>query len=210
MREPETRLKRGRKPFPASADKCLVTTTISPPIRILAIVGVLAAVGLGIVLFTHNRSASSSSSLPPVTQVHTKSSTATHTTTPTTKPVVKPAVKPAVTHRVVLLPSLPSPVAHALRSSKVVIVAVYSHGGNGDMSAVQQARQGAKAAHAGFALVNVLDENIARSLSTFGGDSVSPPAVLIVKRPGKIVNQFGGYTDSNIVEQAALNAGAGR
>jgi hypothetical protein len=186
-----------------------VTTTISPPIRILAIVGVLAAVGLGIVLFSHNRSASNDSSLPPVTAVHTKPSTKP-STTPTTKPVVKPAVTPTVKRRVVLLPSLPSTVAHALRSSKVVIVAVYAHGGNGDMAAVQQAREGAKAAHAGFALVNVVNEKIARSLSAFGGDSVSPPAVLIVKRPGKIVNQFGGFTDSSIVEQAALNAGAGR
>src|SRR4029077_18383697 len=114
---PETRPKKGRKPFPTSADKCDVTTTLSPPIRILAILGVLAAVGLGIVLITHNRSASSNSSLPPVTSVHTKPAT-TPTTTPTTKPVVKPALKPAVNPRVVLLPSLPSPVAHALRSSK--------------------------------------------------------------------------------------------
>ena len=47
------------------------------------------------------------------------------------------------------------PIAHALRNSKVVIVAVYAHGGNGDMATVEEARAGARSAHAGFAAVNV-------------------------------------------------------
>ena len=100
--------------------------------------------------------------------------------------------------------------AHALRNSKVVIVAVYAHNGNGDMGALAEARAGAKSGHAGFAAVNALDEKLARSLNAFGGTSVSPPAVLVVKRPGKIVNQFDGFTERALVAQAAMNAGAGR
>lgn len=179
-----------------------MTTTLSPPIRILAIVGVLAAVGLGILLFAHNRSASSSSSsaVPSVDA----SKPATHpATSPSTS---KPAAKP----KIVLLPGLPPSIAHALRSSKVVVVALYAHGVKGDMAAVAQARAGAKSAHAGFAKLNVVDEKTARTLSKFAGTTTAPPAVLVVKRPGKIVNQFPGHADSEIVAQAALNAGAGR
>ena len=179
-----------------------MTTTLSPPIRLLAIVGVLAAVGLAVLLFAHNRSASSSSSTPSISRPTTPSRA--HVA-PTTKPVVKP-VKPRVT----LLPNLPRPVAHALRNSKVVVVVLFSHGATGDGTAVGQARTGAKSARSGFTAINVANETIARALGSFAGATVSPPAVLIVKRPGKIVNQFSGYADSAIIAQAALNAGAGR
>jgi len=179
-----------------------VTTTLSPPVRLLAIVGVVAIVGLGLLLFAHNRSASSSSgSTPSITRTHTP--TATHVT-PTSKPAAKPT-RP----KVVLLPGLPRPVAHALRNSKVVVVVLFAHGATGDGSAVDQARTGAKSAHTGFVAVNVANERIARTMGTFAGGTTSPPAVLIVKRPGKIVNQFSGYADSEIIAQAALNARTG-
>jgi len=174
--------------------------TISPPIRILALVGVLVAVGLGILLFTHNRSASSSSS-PAVPSVDA--------TKPATSPA-KPAAKPAHKPKIVLLPGVPAPVARALQSSKVVVVALYAHGVTGDKATVEQARAGAKSAHSGFAAVNVDDEKTARALGKFAGATTAPPAVLVVKRPGKIVNQFNGYQDSEIVAQAAHDAGAGR
>ena len=174
--------------------------TISPPIRILALVGVLAAVGLGILLFAHNRSASSSSS-PSVPSVDA--------TKPATHPVTA-AAKPAHKPKIVLLPGVPAPVAHALQSSKVVVVALYAHGVTGDKATVEQARAGAKSAHAGFAAVNIVNEKIARTVGKFAGTTTAPPAVLVVKRPGRIVNQFNGYQDSEIVAQAALNAGSGR
>jgi hypothetical protein len=181
-----------------------VTTTLSPPIRLLAIVGVLAAIGLGVLLFAHNRSASSSTGATPSITRPTTTPTGAHVT-PTSKPAVKPA-RP----RIALLPNLPQPVAHALRNSKVVVVVLFSHGATGDGSAVSQARAGAKSAHSGFTAINVVNEKIARVLGTFTGATTAPPAVLIVKRPGKIVNQFSGYADSAIIAQAALNAGAGR
>ena len=177
--------------------------TISPPIRILAIVGVLAAVGLGILLFAHNRSASSSSA--PAVPATDATKPATHATTSPAKPVSKPA-KP----KIVLLPGVPTRIAHALRSSKVVVVALYARGVAGDKAAVEQARAGAKSAHAGFAAVNVVNEKTARTVGKFAGIATAPPTVLVVKRPGKIVNQFNGFADSEIVAQAAHDAGAGR
>jgi len=178
-----------------------VTTTISPPVRLLAIVGVLAIVGLGVLLFAHNRSASSSSgSTPSITRTQSHPNHVTRTS----KPVVKPT-RP----KVVLLAGLPRPVAHALRNSKVVVVVLFAPGATGDGSAVGQARTGAKSAHTGFLAVNVANEHSARTMGTFAGATTSPPAVLIVKRPGKIVNQFSGYADSEIIAQAALNARTG-
>ncbi|HXY17510.1 MAG TPA: hypothetical protein VEH79_05010 [Gaiellaceae bacterium] len=176
-----------------------MTTTLSPPIRILGIVGILAAAALGLLLLSQHRSShSSSASLPNVTPTHHSAAGS----------AVKPTQKPA-TPKLELAPGLPAPVAHALRYSKIVVVALYSAGVPSDGAALQQARQGAAAAHSGFAAVNVLNERVAKGLDKFAG-TVSTPAVLVVRRPGKIVNQFGGYTDDQIVAQAAQNAGAGR
>ncbi len=87
------------------------------------------------------------------------------------------------------------------------MVSLYAAGAAGDRAALGQARLGAASAHAGFAAVNVLNEHIARGLDKFAGVT-SSPAVLIVRRPGRIVNRFGGYADSDLVAQAAQNAGA--
>jgi len=182
-----------------------VTTTISPPIRILALVGVLAAVALGLLMFAHSRSGSSSgSSATPAPS--TSGSSSKPATTPATTPAVKPAPKPSV----VLLPYLPAPVAHSLEYSKVVVVAVFSRDVSADQATVAQARDAAKAAHAGFAAVNVLDDRSALRISKLAGTSVAPPVILLVKRPGKVVNQFASTVDSDVIAQAALDAGAGR
>lgn len=181
-----------------------MTTTLSPPIRILGIVGILAAAAIGLLLFMHSRS--STSSAAPVTGGTLHSSTNTpgvhHT-------VVRPALHPAtpVKPKFILLPGLPLPIAHALRYSKVIVVSLYASGAAGDSAALEQARLGATSAHAGFAVVNVLDERIAKGLDKYVG-TVSSPAVLIVRRPGIIVNRFSGYADKDLVAQAAQNAGA--
>jgi hypothetical protein len=181
-----------------------VTTTLSPPIRILALVGVLAVIAAGVLLFATGRSDSDSSS--PATPSVATSHSATATPSTGAKPSTATPAKP----KVQLLPGLPAPIAKALRNSKVVVVALYARGVDSDVATVASARAGAKSARSGFTAVNVISEGLARKLSTFAGTTLAPPAVLIVKRPGKIVNQFSGTADSTIVAQAAMNAGAGR
>ena len=177
--------------------------TLSPPIRILGIVGILAAAALGLLLFTQSRSSHSTAATPAVTGGTLHSSTSTPAVS---RPGLHPAT-PAVP-KIVLLPGLPAPIAHALRYSKVVVVSLYAAGAAGDSAALDQARIGAASAHAGFAAVNVLDEHLAKKgLDKYVG-TASSPAVLIVRRPGKIVNRFAGYADSDLVAQAAQNAGA--
>lgn len=175
-----------------------MTTTLSPPIRILAVVGVVAAIALGAFVFLHKSSSSSSSdSAAPAVP-------AANATAPKSATVKHVAAKP----KIVLVPGLPAPVARKLQFSRVVVVSLFARGGNGDKTAVAEARTGAKSVHAAFVAVNVADERTARKFGTFVGTNTAPPAVLVVKRPGKITNRFDGFADSAVVAQAAANAGA--
>jgi hypothetical protein len=102
---------------------------------------------------------------------------------------------------------LPAQVAHGLRYSKVVVVSLYAN--PADRATVASSRAGARRAGAGFTAVSLTNEENARAVSTFAGE-VSSPTLLVVRRPGKIVNRLAGTVDSAIVAQAAHNAGARR
>jgi len=119
---------------------------------------------------------------------------------------VKPAPSPAKP-KVVLLPNLPSDVAHALRYSKVVVVSVYVGRVPGDRVAVAQARQGARSAGAGFVAVDVGRDKKAALMASFAG-AVSTPSMLVVRRPGRVVTRIAGSVEGVVVAQAAHNAGA--
>ena len=136
------------------------------------------------------------------------SSTAVPTAPATAPAPVKASATPAVP-KVVLLPGLPSDVAHALRFSRVVVVSLYIGQAPGDHASVTQARLGARAAGAGFVAVNVGSDRKAGSIASFVGP-VSPPSMLVVRRPGKIVTRISGPVESAVVTQAAHNAGARR
>jgi hypothetical protein len=88
-------------------------------------------------------------------------------------------------------------------------VSLYTGTSAGDRAAVAQARTGARQVGAGFTAINVLEEKPASRIAQFGGPSDSP-AVLIVRRPGRIVSEFTGPVEGKVVAQAAHNAGAGR
>jgi len=129
-------------------------------------------------------------------------------TTPTRVYRAKHA-RSAAKPQVVILPGLPPAVTHALRYSEVVVVSLYSSPAPGDYDAVAQALQGARAAGAGFAAVNVVDTKNAPEVASFVGD-VSTPAMLVVRRPGTIVTRIDGVADAAVVRQAVANARAGR
>ena len=129
------------------------------------------------------------------------------TTPPRT--AVKPSTTPKVAKKpvVALLPGLPTQIASRLRYSKVVVVSVYVSQAVGDRAAVAQAREGARAAGAGFTAVNVGNDKNATAIASFVGP-VSSPTMLVVRRPGRIVSQIPGPVDAAVVTQAAYNAGA--
>ena len=126
--------------------------------------------------------------------------------TPTKTPATPaPQAKPTV----VFLPGLPAQIASKLHYSKVVVVSVYLGPVVGDRVAVTQARSGARASGAGFTAINVANDKNAAAMNSFVGP-VSSPAMLVVRRPGRIVTQIAGPVDAAVVTQAAHNAGARR
>ncbi len=177
-----------------------MTAAIPLPPRLLAALGVVLLAALALVIarpLLLGEDDSASSPTPPL---------ATPTPAVVT-PVVTPAAKPVVP-KVELLPGLPLKVAAKLRQSRVVVVSVYSGTSVLDRAAVSEAKAGARAAGANFTKINILDERSARQLHAFAGTALSTPAVLVVRRPGKIVGRFDAVVDSALIAQAAHNAGA--
>jgi len=68
-----------------------------------------------------------------------------------------------------------------------------------------QARTGAHTASVPFVPLDITDEQTAVAVHGWAATSADP-VVLVVKRPGKIVFQLQGPTDSNTVAQAAASA----
>jgi hypothetical protein len=136
-------------------------------------------------------------------------SSSTDSVQPVPSPVVTPARPAPVKPAVVLLPGLPSDVAHALRYSKVVVVSLYLGQARADHAVVGETRRGARAAGAGFVAVNVGSDKKAATIASFAGPA-SAPTMLVVRRPGKIITRISGPVESAIVTQAAHNAGARR
>ena len=170
-----------------------MTTSLNP--RLLALVGAVAALGLALVVYLQVRGGDESTATP----VATPKTSSTSRPTPTTSKAPK----------VVLLPGLPAPVASKLRRSNVVVVSLYQGATPDDLRAIASARKGARDVGAGFVAVNLANEKGARAVAPFVGDA-TPPTLLVVKRPGKIVTRLAGPVDGELVAQAAFNAGARR
>ncbi|MGL6278587.1 MAG: hypothetical protein ACRC50_03420 [Gaiella sp.] len=171
-----------------------MTATLPVPTKVLIALGALLVAALALLVARPLLlGGDDTTSAPP---------TAVVPTTPA------PAAKPAPAQpKIVLLAGLPKPVASKLRRDPVVVVSVYTGTSVGDRASVREAKAGARAAGAQFAKLNVLDEDTARAVQSFAG-TMSTPAVLVVKRPGKIVTRLAGPAEDAIVTQAAHNAGA--
>jgi hypothetical protein len=176
-----------------------MTAALPIPTRVLVLIAAALALLAAVVVARPLVFSNDESNTPPLTQVRTAP-------TPTAPRTAKPA---APAKRLQLLPGLPGPLARELRFEKVVVVSVYAAKAPTDRTALAHARAGAREVGAGFVPVNVLDERKARALEKFLGVSDSP-AVLVVRRPGRIITRIEGFVDSAIVAQAAQNAGAGK
>jgi hypothetical protein len=211
-----------------------VNLTVSPQIRVLALVGLLAALGLGASMFVLGGHSSKTETTAPVTtatQQHTTPVTSATTTAPAhaTKPqtatkhhaktktqprhVVKPKPKPRSTafHGNRVYAQLPQPLQWQLAHHKVVVVSLYNPRADVDAISVAEAHAGAMDAGAGFLLVDVLDNKVAGILTALlpGGGLLPDPGVLVYKAPGDVVIRLDGFNDRAAVAQAATNAMAG-
>jgi hypothetical protein len=212
-----------------------VNLTLSPQIKIIGLVGLLAAVGLMAsltLLGGHSSSATRDvTSVQRVPRRHTATTPAkpaatpakTHTTPakPTTTPAktaakphvhAKPKPRPKPVARGNLVYStLPAQLQYALSQHEVVVVSTYDPDADVDKIAAAEAYAGANDAKVGFLLVNVLDNAVAGRLTALlpGGGLLPDPGVLVYKAPGNIAFRFDGFVDRATVAQAAANAAQG-
>jgi hypothetical protein len=139
-----------------------------------------------------------------------KPTTTRATTTPVTTPATTtPAPSKTRTHTVT--PSklnthgMPAAVARAFRKHSVVVVALYLPGAQVDTTTALEAQAGAKEVGAGFVSLNVSHQRggtaILRKLGV-----LNTPAVLVVKRPGRVESEFKGFVDRDVVAQAVADA----
>jgi hypothetical protein len=194
-----------------------VNLTVSPQIKVLALVGMLAAVGLAASMFVLGGSSKKTPTAVRTPVRHTaRPRTAVHAPVTPTKHVAKTVshakahkkAKPAGFHGNAVYAQLPRPLQWQLAHHKVVVVSFYNPSSNVDAISVAEAHAGATDAGAGFLLVSVLDNKVAGLLTALlpGGGLLPDPGVIIYRAPGDIALRLDGFADRASVAQAATNA----
>jgi len=190
-----------------------VDLTVSRPIKILALVAVVAAVaGIAMLMLKPKPTATA-----PV--VITKTPTTTtpaaprHSATTAAKAKAAAPTHRAPVHKVVhaaKLPvvgknGLPTAIDQALESHRIVVVSVFDSQSATDAISYAEAKSGAADARVGFVGINLLDNPLAAALTSAlpGGGLLPAPGVLIYRRPGVLVERLDGFTDRDVVAQAA-------
>lgn len=117
------------------------------------------------------------------------------------------AEAPAEAPRGIAKNGLPMGLVAALRSHDVVVVSLWGSGGKIDALARDEAAAGAKAAGVGFVAINVLERpREAEALTLKVGTVLRAPGILLYTRPDALTNQLDGFRDRDTVAQAALDA----
>lgn len=175
-----------------------MSLTLSPPVRVAALVGALVLTGLAAAAFLLGRGALNGdpAAVTPAPAVRSTPRTGTKPTSP--KPNAA-APKPAR-----VASGLPPRIDHALRYSRVVIVSVSMPGAPVDAIVRREARAAAKVARAGFVTISATDNRAVSGLVAKTG-VLPAPAVVIVKRPGVVAATF-SVTDAGTIAQAVAEA----
>jgi hypothetical protein len=211
-----------------------VTLTLSPPVKIAAICGLVFTVLVfgGLRTLGGRGTGSADTATPHVIRHHPFGSgvakkTTTHTAVPVAspetmakphttakahpKPVVKPKPHPVVDLAAVKAAraaGLPEPVAQALGRSKTVVISLYDPYSQVDGTSFAEARAGAGLARVGFVGLNVLSQRDVGKLTQQLG-LLPDPGVLVYIRPAALAVKLTGFSDKETVAQAARNAAAG-
>jgi hypothetical protein len=213
-----------------------VALTVSPAIRIVALIGLLLAVGAGGAMRFMGGGAGSATAVVPsqnsavlraksaaarasarAKHPTAASAAATHKST-TAKPKApthaqapaKPA-KPAKAPKKAVpavSSALPLPLAQALAFNPTVVAVLYNPQSEVDGIAVAEARAGAALAGAGFVALSVLSQRDVGKLTEQLG-LLPDPTVLVFRRPVKLAARIDGFSDKETVAQAAQNAAKG-
>jgi len=192
--------------------------TVSAPVKIFALVALLAAVvaGGGMMFLGGGVEAEPAALvLPKKSEV--VPATPVAPTKPVAKPVAKPAAKPAPAKPVkpvkparpplIAANGLPNRLVSMLRRENVVVLALWGSGGKIDRLALDEAAAGAAAAGAGFVALNVMESNReAEALTLKLGVVLRAPTVLFFTGSDTLAVRLDGFRDRETVAQAALDA----
>ena len=198
-----------------------MTLTLSPPVKIAAICGLVFTVLVFGGLRMLGGKGSASTATPHVVRHHKFGSGATAKPATPTKPSThtatnakvhaKPKPKPVVDLAAVAAArtaGLPEPVAQALGRSKTVVISLYDPYSQVDGTSFAEARAGAGLAGVGFVALNVLSQRDVGKLTQQLG-LLPDPGVLVYIRPAALAAKLTGFADKETVAQAARNANAG-
>lgn len=188
--------------------------TVSPQMRVVALVGLLAALALAGGMFFLTRSQAdagagdlSGSELAQALTPVQKPAAATTTPAATPKPrrataAVKAKPKPLVGEN-----GVPTAILEALRRSPAAVVSLTAGGADIDRLTLAEAAAAAKSAGVPYVRIDVLQPELGRAIArTFG--VVEAPATLVYQRPTSLFLKLDGYADSATIAQAAENAKA--
>ena len=206
-----------------------MTLTLSPPIKIAAICGLVFTVLVfgGLRLLGTGGGGGDSTATPHVIRHHpfgagvAKTPAKTPVAAPKThkaaqaktqpKPVAKKAVakpRPLVdlaTVKAARAAGLPESLAQALGRSKAVVVSLYDPYSQVDGTSFAEAKAGAALAGVGFVGLNVLSQRDVGKLTGQLG-LLPDPGVLVYVRPSTLAAKISGFADKETVAQAARNA----
>jgi hypothetical protein len=175
-------------------------STPSPRVRFLAVIALILFAGGVAYLLIHSSSGTNSASDTAATNLTSSTTTRTRSTTTTQGKKPEKKKKKTPVEGTAALDA-------ALVSHPLVVVSVYAQNVAPDTSAMEEARAGAARAGVGFVAFNVYDEKLARQLADLLGSNsqVESPAVLFFKRPRTLAFTLQGFSDSQVVAQAAQN-----
>jgi hypothetical protein len=175
-----------------------VSLTLSPPIRVFALLGVLVATGVAAFVFLV---ASPQGEAEPIASKTPPTRPAQKTKPAPKAPARQTPTRPAARQT---KSGFPAPVDRALRHNRVVVVAVYMPGAGVDSIVRREARAAAISAHAGYVPISALSERLVRPLMARTG-VLPDPAVVVVKRPG-VVTAMLSVADRDTIAQAIVQA----
>jgi hypothetical protein len=209
-----------------------VTLTISPPVRIAAICGLLFTVlvfgGLRLlggsggggdetsvtsskVIKHHPFGAGAKTTHKPAAPAVTPNTHRASKTATPAKPKAKPApveAKPVIdvaAIKAARTAGLPEPLAQAFGRYSTVVVSLYDPYSQVDGISFAEAKAGAALAGVGFVPLSVLSQPQVGKLTEQLG-LLPDPGVLVYVRPGTLAAKISGFADKETVAQAAQNA----
>jgi hypothetical protein len=195
-----------------------VSVTVSAPVKIFALVALLAAVvGGGGMMFVGGGVEAEPAAIVLPTKSGVAPAAPVAPAKPVVEPVAKPAAKPAPAKPVkpvkpakpplIAANGLPNRLVSMLRRENVVVLALWGSGGNIDRLALDEAAAGAAAAGAGFVALNVMESNReAEALTLKLGVVLRAPTVLFFTGSDTLAVRLDGFRDRETVAQAALDA----